>query len=298
MPKRTILISGAGGFIGTPLTDILRDRGDRVIALTRGAAGEDRVHWGPETGELDSADIAGCDAVVHLAGESIAGRWTGGKKRKILESRQRGTHLLAEAAAGLTAKPSVFVSSSAIGYYGDRGDQILNESSGNGSGFLAEVAREWEAAADPARDAGIRAVNLRIGLVLGEGGGALGAMKRLFKLGGGGKLGSGEQWWSWVTLNDVVRAFVFALDSKNMEGAYNVAAPEPATNAEFTKELAHALHRPALLTAPAFALKLAMREMASEMLLASQRADAGKIQKCGFEFDDVQLPTALAKSLD
>lgn len=293
MPQRAILISGAGGFIGTPLAAALRDRGDRVIELTRGGAGEDRVHWGPAAGKLDSADVVGCDAVVHLAGESIAGLWTGGKKRRILESRQQGTRLLAETSAGLAARPSVFVSSSAIGFYGSRGDEILTEDSGNGDGFLAEVVREWEDAARPARDAGIRTVNLRIGLVLGKGGGALGPMKPLFKLGGGGKLGSGGQWWSWVTLNDVVRAFIFAIDNNQIEGAYNVTAPDPVTNAEFTKALAHALHRPSLLPAPAFALKLAMREMAGEMLLASQRVDCGRLRDAGFEFEDADLAAAL-----
>lgn len=293
MPQRAILISGAGGFIGTPLVAALRDRGDRVIELTRGAAAKDRVHWDPEAGKLDSADVVGCDAVVHLAGESIAGLWNGGKKRRILESRQQGTRLLAETSAGLAAGPSVFVSSSAVGFYGSRGDEILTEDSGNGDGFLAEVVREWEDAARPARDAGIRTVNLRIGLVLGKGGGALGPMKPLFKLGGGGKLGSGGQWWSWVTLNDVVRAFIFAIDNSQTEGAYNVTAPEPVTNAEFTKALAHALHRPALLPAPAFALKLAMREMAGEMLLASQRVDCGRLRRAGFEFEDTDLASAL-----
>lgn len=287
------MISGAGGFIGTPLAAALRERGDRVIELTRGAAGEDRVHWDPEAGELDAAEIANCDAVVHLAGESIAGLWTGGKKRRILESRRRGTRLLTETAAGLVPEPSVFVSSGAIGFYGSRGDEVLTENSGNGEGFLAEVVREWEDAAQPARDAGIRTVNLRIGLVLGKGGGALGPMKPLFKLGGGGKLGSGGQWWSWVTLNDVVRAFIFAIDDAALEGPYNVAAPAPVTNAEFTKALARALHRPALLPAPGFALKLAMREMAGEMLLASQRIDSARLRDAGFEFEDTDLAASL-----
>lgn len=264
-----------------------------MIELTRGESRGDRVHWDPDAGELDAAVLEGCDAVVHLAGESIAGVWTANKNRRILDSRRRGTALLAETVAAMKAGPAVFVSSSAIGFYGDRGDEVLGEESGNGDGFLAEVVREWEDAAQPARDAGIRTVSLRIGLVLGRGGGALGPMKTLFKLGAGGKLGSGEQWWSWVALDDVVRAFIFAIDDDESAGAYNVTAPEPVTNAAFTKALARALHRPALFPAPKFALKLTMGEMAGEMLLASQRTDSTRLRNSGFKFEHTDLDEAL-----
>ncbi len=295
MSGRRVLVSGATGFIGTPLVRALRDRGDEVTILTRGEAGDERVHWDFEEGGLDPATLEGFDAVVHLAGESIAGLWIGGKKQRILDSRREGTELLTSTLAQLEKKPEVFVSSGAVGFYGSRGDEVLTEDSGNGEGYLADVVRIWEDSAQPARDAGIRTVNLRIGLVLAESGGVIGAVKPLFKLGAGGKLASGGQWWSWVTLNDVVRAFLFAIDNPIAAGPYNVAAPSTVTNAEFTKELGKALHRPTVLPAPKFALKLALREMADEMLLASQRVDATKIQEAGFEFDDVELRPTLSE---
>jgi uncharacterized protein (TIGR01777 family) len=293
MAGRTVLVSGATGFIGTPLVQALRDRGDAVVMLTRGDAGEGRIHWDPSAGELDPTQLQGIDVVVHLAGESIAGLWTSGKKQAVIESRRQGTNLLTETIAALPAKPAAFISSGAIGFYGSRGDEILTETSGNGHGFLAVVVKTWEDAAQPARDAGIRTANLRIGLVIAPGGGMMGPMKPLFKLGAGGKLGSGDQWWSWVTLTDVIRAFIFAIDNESVDGAYNVAAPTPVTNAEFTKALGRAMHRPTILPAPKFALKLAMREMADEMMLASQRVDSSKLQNAGFEFDDVELQPTL-----
>lgn len=288
-----VLVSGAGGFIGTRLLAAL-ERNHEVVSLTRGSPGPGRVHWDPAAGEIDAGALSGVDAIVHLAGEPIAGLWTAAKKRRILESRRLGTGLLARAAAEASPRPRVLVSSSAIGFYGDRGDEILTEDSGGGQGFLAEVVREWEDSAEPARTAGIRTVNLRIGLVLGSGGGMLGPLKPLFKLGGGGRVGSGKQWWSWVAVDDVVDAIVFALENEQMDGPYNVTAPEPVTNAEFTKTLAKALHRPAILPAPAFAMRLAMRDMADEMLLSSQRVDSDRIRKAGFKFEHTDLATALA----
>ncbi len=292
---RKILVSGAGGFIGTPLVDLLRDRGDDVTVLTRGPARDGAIHWNPAERELDAAAVAGFDAVVHLAGESIAGLWTKKKKQAIVESRKVGTTLLTEALAAADPKPSVFVSSSAIGIYGSRGAEVLNEDSGVGEGFLAEVVSAWEDAAQPARDAGIRVVNLRLGLVTAESGGMMGPMKPAFKLGVGGKLGSGEQWWSWVTLDDVVRAFVHAIDDESVAGPYNIAAPNPVTNAEFTKALGKQLHRPTFLPAPKFALKTVAGEMADEMLLASQRVDSSRFAASGFEFSDPELAPALAR---
>lgn len=293
-----VLVSGATGFIGVPLTKRLRERGDEVTILTRGASGDGAIHWDPAQGELDTSEIAGFDAIVHLAGESVAGLWTERKKRAIVNSRREGTTLLATAAAAANPKPTAFVSSSAIGFYGDRGDEQLSEESGAGDGFLAEVVDVWESSAQPARDAGIRTVNLRIGLVIAESGGMMSKVKPLFKLGAGGKLGSGKQWWSWVTLDDVVGAFIHAIDTESVSGVYNVAAPNPVTNGEFTKDLAKALHRPAFLPAPKFALKLTAREMADEMLLSSQRIDASKLAASGYEFRDTELPSALDRIFD
>lgn len=292
---KKILISGAGGFIGSALTKELTARGDEVVRLTRGPSGDGAIHWDPSAGELDGKELAGFDSVVHLAGEPIAGLWTGGKKRAILESRRDGTRLLAEALAGLGDPPESFISSSAIGIYGSRGDEVLEEGSGTGDGFLAEVVSTWEDAAEPAREGGIRVVNLRLGLVTAESGGMMGPMKPAFKAGVGGKLGDGSQWWSWVTLDDVVRAFIYAVDTPELAGPYNVAAPNPVTNAEFTKALGRALHRPTFLPAPKFALKAVARGMADEMLLASQRVDASRIQDAGFEYNDVELEPALAR---
>ncbi|MGK2878175.1 MAG: TIGR01777 family oxidoreductase [Solirubrobacterales bacterium] len=291
---KKILISGAAGFIGTPLTDLLTDRGDTVVKLTRGPSGDGVVHWDPAAGELDAAAVDGFDSVIHLAGESIAGLWTKKKKQAIVASRRDGTTLLAEALAGTANKPESLICSSAIGLYGSRGDEVLTEDSGVGEGFLADLVKLWEDAAQPARDAGIRVVNLRLGLVTAESGGMMGPMKPAFKLGVGGKLGDGDQWWSWVTLDDVVRAFVHAVDHPELRGPFNVAAPNPVTNAEFTKSLGSVLHRPTFLPAPKFALKTFAGEMADEMLLASQRIDSSKITAAGFDFSDTELDPALA----
>jgi uncharacterized protein (TIGR01777 family) len=295
---KKILISGAGGFIGTPITRQLSDRGDMVVRLTRGPSGEGAIHWDPMAGELDASAVDGFDSVIHLAGETIAGLWTKKKKDAIVESRRAGTSLLSEALATADHKPESLISSSAIGIYGSRGDEVLTEESGVGEGFLAELVRVWEASAQPARDAGIRTVNLRLGLVTAESGGMMGPMKPAFKLGVGGKLGDGDQWWSWVTLDDVVRAFVYAVDTPSLSGPFNVAAPNPVTNAQFTKSLGHALHRPTFLPAPKFALKTFAGEMADEMLLASQRIDSSKISAAGFEFRDSELDPALDRIFD
>lgn len=293
--SKKILISGAAGFIGTPLTDLLTGRGDTVVKLTRGPSGDGAIHWDPAAGELDAAAVDGFDSVIHLAGESIAGLWTKKKKQAIVSSRRDGTTLLAEALAATANKPESLISSSAIGLYGSRSDEILNEDSGVGEGFLADLVKIWEESAQPARDAGIRVVNLRLGLVTAESGGMMGPMKPAFKLGVGGKLGDGEQWWSWVTLDDVVKSFVYAVDSPGLSGPFNVAAPNPVTNAQFTKSLGSVLHRPTFLPAPKFALKTFAGEMADEMLLASQRVDSSKLSAAGFEFADTELDPALKK---
>jgi uncharacterized protein (TIGR01777 family) len=294
MPKR-ILISGAAGFIGTPLTDLLTERGDTVVKLTRGPSGDGVIHWDPMVGELDAKAVDGFDSVIHLAGETIAGLWTKKKKHAIVESRRAGTTLLAEALAATKNRPESLICSSAIGIYGSRGDEVLAEDAGVGEGFLADLVKIWEDSAQPARNANIRVVNLRLGLVTAESGGMMGPMKPAFKLGVGGKLGDGEQWWSWVTLDDVIRAFAYAVDTPSLRHAYNVAAPNPVTNAQFTKSLGSVLHRPTFLPAPKFALKTFAGEMADEMLLASQRIDSTRIGEAGFEFNDQELDPALAR---
>lgn len=300
MTTRKVLISGASGFLGHAIRGELADAGWSVSVLTRGpaSADDDRIHWDPAAGELDPVAVEGFDAVLHLAGESLIGVWTGGKKRAIIESRRQGTELLAAAIAAAEQKPSVFVSSGAIGFYGSRDDELLHEESGNGEGFLAEVCRVWEDSAQAARDAGVRVVNLRIGLVLGRSGGMMQRMLPAFRFGLGGKLGNGKQWWSWVTLEDVVAATRFALEHNSLSGPVNVVAPEPVTNAEFTKTLGGALHRPTVMAVPRFALKAVAREVADEMLLASQRVSADKLEQAGYRFRTRNLRDALTSIAD
>ncbi|MCA1848044.1 MAG: TIGR01777 family oxidoreductase, partial [Actinobacteria bacterium] len=233
-----VLISGATGLIGSALIPELESGGHQITRLTRSPGSDSDVGWNPEEGEIDASRLEGHDAVVHLAGESIGeGRWTPEKKRRIRESRTKGTRLLAETTAGLPEPPGVMVSASAVGYYGDRGNELLREDSGPGSDFLAEVCKAWEAAADPAREAGMRVVHLRNGIVLSTEGGALARTLPIFKLGGGGRIGSGRQWWSWVAMDDVVGAIVHALTDDSVEGPVNVGSPNPLTNAEYTRVL-------------------------------------------------------------
>ncbi len=296
---RRVLITGAGGFIGRSVQERLAASRWEVWTLSRAPAdaSQRRLHWDPQAGELDAADADGFDAVVHLAGEPLVGLWTSHKKRAIMESRSEGTRLLAGALAKAVHKPSVLVSSGAIGYYGSRGDELLDEQSGNGSGFLADVCERWEAAAQAAREAGIRVVNLRIGLVLGRGGGVMARVAPVFRLGLGGKLGDGRQWWSWVSLGDVVGAMLFAIDNDSLTGPANVVGPAPVTNSEFTEVLAKRLRRPAIFRVPAFALKAAARELADEMLLASQRVSSVKLAEAGYEFRHKTLEDALSEAL-
>ncbi len=287
-----VLISGATGFLGGTLIPELEAGGHRVTRLTRSPKSADDLGWDPEAGTID--DLEGTDAVVHLAGESIAeGRWTPEKKRRILESRRKGTRLLSEAIAALSAPPSVMVSASAVGYYGDRGNELLTEESDPGSGFLAEVCRDWEAAAEPAREAGIRVVHPRVGIVLSTKGGALGATLPIFKLGLGGKVGSGRQYWSWVTLDDVVGAFVHALTNESVSGPVNVGSPNPLTNAEYTKVLGRVLNRPTIFPVPAPAARIVLGEVADELLLASQRMQPARLQETGYAFRHPDLEDAL-----
>ena len=289
-----IVVSGATGLVGSALSKELEGKGHRVIGLSHSKpSSEDTIRWDPSRGQIDASRLEGVDAVVHLAGESIVGRWTEEKKRKILDSRVQGTRLLAENIAGLSEKPRAMVCASAIGYYGDRGNELLREESSPGNSFLSKVVEEWEASAKPAWEAGIRVSNLRFGIVLSPEGGALGTTLPLFKLGGGGKVGSGKQWWSWVALDDVVGALIHALEDDSVEGPVNVAAPNPLTNAEYTKVLGDVLNRPTFFPAPAPALRLALGEVADELLLASARVEPAKLKETNYEFRYPKLESAL-----
>jgi uncharacterized protein (TIGR01777 family) len=295
-----VVLSGSQGLVGTALSRELRARGHRVTALVRTRPGEGsaRVFWDPAAGKLDAGGLEGCDALVHLAGENIAGRWSAAKRRRIRDSRVLGTRLLAEGLAGLKQPPGVMVSASAVGYYGDRGDQILTEQSGPGRGFLAEVVRDWEAATGPAEDAGVRVVHLRLGVVLTQTGGALARMLPAFRLGLGGRLGHGRQWMSWAGLDDVVSGFLHAIDCRELLGAVNLVSPEPVTNRDFTAVLGRVLRRPTPFPVPAFALRLLFGAMADEVLLAGARVEPGRLLETGFSYRYPELEAALRQILD
>ena len=293
-----VLISGATGMIGSALTRELERGGHRISRLTRSPRGENDIRWDPDAGTIDG-HLEGHDAVVHLAGESIAeGRWTPSKKERIMQSRKKGTRLLAETIAALPTPPKVMVSASAVGYYGDRGDEVLREDSSPGSDFLAEVCKAWEAAADPAREAGIRVVHPRFGIVLSPKGGALGTTLPIFKLGGGGRIGSGRQWWSWVALDDVVGAIVHALEDESVDGPVNVGSPHPLTNAEYTKVLGKVLNRPTFFVVPAPAIRVVIGGMADALLLASQRMQPARLEATGYAFRYPELEGALRHLLE
>jgi hypothetical protein len=288
-----VLISGATGLIGSALVPELEAKGHTVTRLSRSRSGANTIRWDPSAGTIDG-DLEGTDAVVHLAGESIAqGRWNPDKKRRILDSRVQGTRLLAERISALATPPGVMVSISAVGYYGDRGDEVLTEESAPGADFLARVCREWEAAAEPARRAVSRVVHPRLGIVLTPQGGALGTTLPIFKLGGGGKIGSGRQWWSWVALDDVVGSILHALTDEGVEGPVNVGSPNPMTNAEYTKVLGKVLGRPTVLPLPAPAARIMLGEVADALLLASQRMQPARLQDSGYAFRYPQLEGAL-----
>jgi len=293
-----VLVSGATGLIGTALTSELTDGGHRVLQLSRSQpSSEDTIRWDPDRGSLDASRLEGIDAVVHLAGEIIfsgpTDRWTTEKKRRIMESRKKGTRLLAETIAGLPEPPKVMVSASGINYYGDHGNELLTEEATMGSDFLAEVCREWEAAADPAREAGIRVAHTRFGIVLSPKGGALGNTLPIFKLGLGGKIGNGRQYWSWVALDDVVGAITHCLTNEDLSGPVNVGSPNPLTNAEYTKILGKVLNRPTVFPVPAPATRLMFGEVADALLLASQRMEPAKLKETGYEFRYPELEGAL-----
>ncbi|MDE3085887.1 MAG: TIGR01777 family oxidoreductase [Acidobacteriota bacterium] len=294
-----VVVSGASGLVGRALCHRLAAEGHEVRRLVRRPAGPGERSWDPDAGALDPAAVAGADAVVHLGGAGIGDRrWDAARRRLLVDSRVRSTSLLATTLAGLDTAPGVFVCASALGVYGDRGDEVLTESSPTGTGFLADLCREWEEAAAAAREAGVRTVHLRSGIVLASSGGALGKQLRLFRLGLGGRLGSGRQWTSWVSLDDEVAALRRVLDDDRLRGPVNVTAPEPVTNAAFTAALGRALHRPAVLAVPAPALRLVLgRGLADELVLASQRVLPAALEAAGFAFRHPRLPDALAAVL-
>lgn len=296
MPAK-ILVSGSSGMVGSALLPLLEDNGYQVARLVHGSvSGPNQIAWDPAKA-IDPGSVSGFDAVVHLAGESIVGRWTEEKKRKIRESRVAGTRHLADALAHAANRPSVFVSGSAIGYYGDRGEELLREESPSGNGFLSDVCVAWESATIPAAKSGIRTVQIRTGVVLSAKGGALAKMLTPFRLGVGGNMGNGHQWWSWIALQDLVGAILHALKTDTVRGPVNGVAPNPVTNAEFTKVLGAVLSRPTLFPMPAFAARLAFGEMADELLLASQRVEPAQLKSTGYAFQQPELKPALESIL-
>jgi len=290
-------VTGASGFLGRALGAWLEARGHRVRRFVRGKrAVGDEIAWEPTRGRIDAGALAGLDAVVHLSGAGIADTpWTPERKRLLLESRAQTLDTLSRALASCPRPPRVLIAQSAVGWYGDRGDEELDESSPAGHGFLAELAHDWEAAARPARHAGVRVAHARTGLVLARGAGLLARLERPFAMGLGGPLGGGRAWWSWIALVDFIRAIAFAIGDERIAGPFNAVAPAPVRQAEFAHALGHALRRPAVLHAPAFALRLMLgRERANELLLASQRVRPIALLAAGFRFDAPELEPLLA----
>lgn len=293
MTNSRILVSGVSGPIGAALLPSLKTSGWSVVRLVRGTAvGNGQITWDPSV-PISPEAVSGFDAVIHLAGESIFGRWSQSKKRKIRESRVAGTLNLASALARAEEKPQVFICGSAIGYYGNRGEEVLREENAPGTGFLAEVCQEWEEATMPAVQADIRTAHLRTGIVLSPKGGALGAMLLPFKMGLGGRTGDGQQWMSWVDVRDVVGGIHHILKNDLMQGAVNMVAPKPVRNAEFAATLASVLSRPAILPMPAFAVKTVFGEMGEELLLSSQKVEPGKLISSGYPFRYRELRASL-----
>jgi uncharacterized protein (TIGR01777 family) len=296
-----VLVSGSTGLVGTALIPALMAGGHEVIRLVRAKSrtpSKEIIGWNPEAGYIDSAGIEGLDAVVHLAGEPIAsGRWNSAKKARIRDSRVQGTRLLCEALAHASRRPSVLLCASAIGFYGDRGDEVLTEASAAGSGFLADVCREWEGATDLARQNGIRVVNLRFGVILSTAGGALAKMLTPFKMGVGGVIGSGRQYMSCISIDDCIGAIQHALAADHVSGPTNIVQPGPVTNHQFTKALGKVLGRPTIFPMPAFAARLAFGEMADQLLLASARVEPQKLVASGYQFGHPDLETALGHVL-
>lgn len=291
-----VAISGATGLVGSALTRALQSEGAVVIPISRSNRGKDSdtIVWDPQSGLLNPDRLNGVDTVVHLAGESIAsGRWNDKQKAKIRDSRVKGTESLVNSIAAISNRPKTLICASAIGYYGNRGDEKLTEAAAPGTGFLPEVSLEWEAAADAAIELGMRVVKVRIGVVLSPNGGALQKMLLPFKMGMGGVVGSGKQYWSWIGLNDLVRVFQFCISNSDISGAVNAVSPEAATNRDFTKTLGSVLKRPTIIPLPAFVARLALGEMANDLLLASARVIPERLQQMGFEFQQPSLDQSI-----
>ena len=294
-----ILISGSHGLVGEALIKALETGGHEIYRLVRHAPNsESQIEWSPDRYSIAISRIEGFDAVYHLAGESIAsGRWNDEKKKKIRESRTKGTKLLADALANLAQPPKTLISASAIGYYGDRGDELLTETSPPGKDFLADVCVEWEKATDHAKEKGVRVVNTRFGIILDKEGGALAKMLPPFRMGIGGRIGDGKQWMSWIALDDVIGALQYALTNDGLSGPVNFVAPNPVTNAEFTKTIGRALSRPTFFPIPAFGVRLAFGEMADALLLSSQRVRPSKLTDSNYQFAYSNLESALRSIL-
>lgn len=296
-----ILVTGASGFIGSHLVAALARQRHEVLRLSRAPLDPSdprQLHWDPATGELDPAPLKDLDAVVHLAGQNLAsGRWDEAFKAKLRASRVEGTRLLIERLAAAGAKPSVFVSASAIGIYGDRGAQDLDENSAAGPGFLAELCQAWEEESSKAGGLGCRVVQLRLGMVLGTKGGVLKRLILPFSLGLGGRVGSGEQYYSWISIQDLQRLFLWCLEQPQAQGVYNAVSPNPVTNAQFTRSLARALSRPAFFPMPAFAAKLAFGEMAEALLLGGQKVLPARLKAQGFTWEHPYIGEGLSRLL-
>lgn len=294
-----VLVTGASGLIGSALQKRFAEKGWESLLATRHEPKiPNEIQWSIEDGFPDASKLEGIDAVVHLAGESVNGlRWTDEKKKAIKESRVRGTHNLVAALSKLKSRPKVLVSASAIGFYGERGDEEITESSASGTGFLADVSKEWESEARRAEDAGIRTVLLRTGIVLSKDGGALGTMLTPFKLGVGGTIGSGKQWMSWISLDDHVRVIEFVIENENIRGAVNAVSPHPVRNEEFTKAMGDVLYRPTFLPLPEFVVSMALGEMGDELLLTSTKVMPKRLEDAGFTFEYPELKPALEHAL-
>jgi len=295
---RSVVVSGSSGLLGSALIPLLTAGGFHATRLVRHPPGPTEIGWDPAQGRLDPGHLEGVDAVINLGGESLAHwPWTEAYKRRILESRTRTTELLAGTFARMDRPPLVLVSASAVGYYGDRGDEILREESKPGTGFLADVAKAWEAATEPARAAGTRVVLARIGMVLSLAGGALPTMLLPFRLGLGGRLGNGRQWMSWIAMDDTLRAIHHCLTEVSLAGGVNLTAPHPVTNTVFTETIGRVLRRPTALPVPALAIRLFLGEMGQQLLLAGQRVLPGRLEASGFRFSHPDLGPALASLL-
>lgn len=298
MGTQTIAVSGASGLVGGRLAQLLKAAGHTVLPISRRSVDSSTIVWDPDRGFVNPSRLEGVDAIVHLAGENIAaGRWSPAQKQKIRDSRVLGTRSLVASLKGLTKPPRTLVCASAIGFYGDRGDEVLNEQSAPGTGFLVDVCREWEAAAAAGTELGMRVVQVRLGVVLSAQGGALQKMLFPFRMGAGGIVGSGRQYWSWISVTDAARIFAFCVENPGISGPVNAVSPHTATNFDFTKTLGAVLRRPTIFPLPGFMAKIVLGEMAGPLLLASARVTPDALRKAGFTFSQPGLRECLEAEL-